>query len=281
MGSLGIAIDGGRYVRVDSSIGGRYQTVRLRTIRAGQDTARLDFCKFRKNGPQIRRTILLTGLSREGDSTSELRLRTERLSFAVWEVNIRRPDGRSENHRVRTGLGLWPLIIPIVLLLVIGGWITIRAVYGDSVEQVSSPAPVPEVQIEPLKDAGETETVKTTTSAESGAVKLPSQTNIYFRPESAELSSRAVNELLNLAETMVDDISIEIGGHCANYGTERGRWALSELRADVVAEFLSDRIPSSVTVVIKGYGGLYPVHNEPENQDLNRRVEIKMIGDGG
>ncbi len=99
MGSLGIAIEGGRYVRVDSSLGDFYRTVRLRTLQAGQDTAKLDFCVFGKKGPSIRKSVVLKGLAGD-DKPSELRLRVERRSFAVWIINVRKPGGGSEEFQV-------------------------------------------------------------------------------------------------------------------------------------------------------------------------------------
>ena len=279
MGSLGIAINGGRYVRVDSSINDLYRTVRLRTIRAGQDSAKLDFYVFRKKGPVVRKSVLLKGLSQNCDTPAELTLKVERRSFAVWEITALKPDGTVKDIRVRTGIGLRPLLIAAVALLLFGGWLLFRLVSGDfSVDSrpVSTVSEITE-KIEPAEPPQliESEPVETP------APQFPTQTIVYFQPESANLSKEAMAELKTLAGMIPEGISIEISGHCANYGTERGRRVLSRVRADVVEAYLSGLIPFSVSIEVKGYGGSRPLNRDPELQDVNRRVEINLSGGGG
>lgn len=271
MGSLGIAINGGRYVRVDSSINDLYRTVRLRTIRAGQDSAKLDFCVFRKKGPVVRKSVLLKGLSQNGDTPAELTLKVERRSFAVWEITARKPDGTVKDIRVRTGIGLWPLLIAAAALLLFGGWLLFRLVSGGY-----------SIDSRPVSTVSEiTEKIEPAEPVESPAPQFPTQTIVYFRPERADLSNTAMAELKTLAGMIPEGISIEISGHCANYGTERGRRVLSRLRADVVADYLSGLIPFSVSIEVKGYGGSRPLNRDPELQDVNRRVEINLSGGDG
>ena len=279
MGSLGIAINGGRYVRVDSSINDMYRTVRLRTIRAGQDSAKLDFYVFRKKGPVVRKSVLLKDLSQNGDTPAELTLKVERRSFAVWEITARKHDGTVKNIRVRTGIGLWPLLIAAVALLLFGGWLLFRLVGGDS-PVVSSPVSTVSEITEKIEPAEPPQLIESE-PVETPAPQFPTQTIVYFRPESAKLSNAAMAELKTLAGLVPEGISIEISGHCANYGTERGRRVLSRLRADVVADYLSGLIPFSVSIEVKGYGGSRPLNRDPELQDVNRRVEINLSGDGG
>ena len=275
MGSLGIAIDGGRYVRVDSSMGDPYRTVRLRTMRAGQDSAKLDFCVFRKKGPVVRKSLILNGLSQNGDTPSELRLKVERRLFAVWEINVRIHDGTVENLRVRTGNGLWPLLIAAAVLLLFGGCLLFRFVGGGFSGDSRSLVP-PAVQYDIEVETSPVQTAP----VEPPAPQLPMQTIVYFRPERADLSDAAMAELKALAGMLGEDISIEVGGHCANYGTEPGRRALSRLRADVVVAYLSGMIHSSVIIEVKGYGGSRPLSRDSESQDVNRRVEINVTGGG-
>ena len=122
MNSLGIAIDGGRYIRVVSRIGERPRSVRLRALNADQRSAVIDFCRFRKNGPDIIRSYRIGNLDTSSASPAEFRLRIERRSFAVWEARINSPGGRSETVRLRTRVGLWPLFFPAAALAGILIW---------------------------------------------------------------------------------------------------------------------------------------------------------------
>ena len=117
MSSLGIAIDGGRFVRIDPKHAQTPKNIRLRTLNGGQSTARLDFYAFRGRRRLLKRTVRVEGLSGTDGSPAELRLRAERISGTSWEVRIRRPDGRSETIRVRTGRGGMGILVAIIASL--------------------------------------------------------------------------------------------------------------------------------------------------------------------
>ncbi len=294
MGSLGIAIDGGRYIRVESSLSDISRTVRLRTMRPGQDAARLDFCVFRRNGPQLRKSVVLKGLSAEVQVPSELRLSIERRNFSLWTVNLLKPDGTREIIRVRTGIGLWPLIVIAVGLIFLGLWILLPrisvpsekyAAAADTANVISSGNDLTDTpDIEPsaapsaLPPTEKLAAVDPEPELEPDAALLPGTVIIYFQAESAVISNTARDDLNKLSDLLADNISIEIGGHCANYGTERGRWALSRARADTVADYLSGIISPTVNVEVKAFGGFKPLNRDPELQDRNRRVEIIVSG---
>lgn len=282
MGSLGIAIDGGRYVRIDSSMGDLYRNVRLSTVSAGQDSAKLDFCSFGRKGPVLRKSILLKGLSRSTDAPTELRLRVERRGFSLWNINARKPDGEYEDIRVRTGIGLWPLILLVILLLIFGLWFAFRL--SSRIEQPVSGAPTPMSSdtSQPGESEASTAVADPETDETSTALPaFPEKTILIFQPESAALTGTAIRELDNLAAIIPENSGIEIGGHCAIFGTERGRERLSGARADAVADYLSSRIPDSVRIETRGYGGSRPITRDLELQDMNRRVEINVSGDNG
>jgi outer membrane protein OmpA-like peptidoglycan-associated protein len=284
MGSLGIAIEGGRYVRVDSSLGDLYRTVRLRTLHAGQDTAKLDFCVFGKKGPSIRKTVVLKGLAGD-DKPSELRLRVERRSFAVWNINVRKPGGSSEEFQVRTGIGLWPVLLLSAALLILIAWLVFGILTKgapDHAPPVPSAATVTTTSSEETSesktfDAQSAEPLVEENIADETVSVFPEQTILYFLPESAALTRQTLSELDILAGIVPESIHLEIGGHCAIFGTERGRVLLSRARANAVADYLSHQIPSSVSIEVRGYGGSRPLNREFEFQDKNRRVEINVI----
>jgi outer membrane protein OmpA-like peptidoglycan-associated protein len=73
----------------------------------------------------------------------------------------------------------------------------------------------------------------------------------------------------------IPDTQVRIAGHCALFGSEGGRTALSRLRAEAVRDYLlaagwKPRTPP----VIEALGGQRPLTTDPDDQDLNRRVVI-------
>ncbi len=288
MGSLGIAIDGGRYVRIDSSTGDFPRTVKLRTLSYAQKKAKLDFCVFRKHGPIVRKTILVEGLTGSDDKPSELKLSVQRTAYALWHIDALKPDGSRERIRVRTGIGLWPFFVLASLLLFFAVWLLISQIDGSGFYSVNKPPAVEQaaeltaVVVEEDREAviAASDVMDETPRAANPAFPvLTAVTTVYFQPESSVISQTAGAELENLVKLIPESISLEVGGHCANYGTEKGRRTLSLNRARAVALFLSERIPQSVQLQISSYGSSRPLSDKPELQDKNRRVEI--TSDGG
>jgi outer membrane protein OmpA-like peptidoglycan-associated protein len=305
MGSLGIAIDGGRFIRIDSSISGIPRNIRLQTLKPGQKTARLVFCVFRKSGPKERMSVLLDGLPSNSQQVVELKLQAERRSFALWAVTVRRPDGSAEEYRIRTGIGLWPLLVLLPLLLA-----AVWGVYGMISREPHTPGkgiptagktaekqkPVPQAApetvsteaVEPVAVNGDSpggEMDKSVDLPNPGtgdsspvpAPVFPVQSVVYFEPESAVLLPEARRLLDGLSTTMPADLRLEISGHCAFYGTEKGRRELSAERAEAVASYLKSRIPPTVELTRVAYGGDRPVSRNLDTQDLNRRVELTVV----
>lgn len=105
------------------------------------------------------------------------------------------------------------------------------------------------------------------------------QWTVYFAPDSAQLTAAAQRELeriaMRLSQYPSEIVQIEISGHCAPAGWERGRLQLSRDRADAVARFLvaaGAPQPSEV----KGFSSDRPVSRESDRLYLNRRVEIAV-----
>ncbi|MCK5737085.1 MAG: OmpA family protein [Spirochaetaceae bacterium] len=280
MGSLGIAIDGGRYVRLDSSIGDFSRSVRLRTLHSGQDSAKLDFCTFRNHGSIVQKSVLIEGLSGTGDTPAELRLDVQRQNYALWTIDALKPDGSREHIRVRTGIGLWPFFILAAVLFALVIWLLVSITWNKTdikPQKFEAPAEIVEsaASVEPV----ELQEQAVLPDSEAAAVPiLPGRTVLYFQPESAVLSPMARDDLNNLIPLIPGDILLEIQGHCANYGTERGRIALSRSRADTVSDYISNKLPESVQIQIQSFGSSMPVNRNPEYQNKNRRVEIIIEG---
>ena len=116
--------------------------------------------------------------------------------------------------------------------------------------------------------------------AGSGARRALEATALLFSPESAALSSAARPRLDSLLPLLRAHprARLLIEGHCALFGTARGRAALSLERARAAERWLrgagwSPEPPPRV----EGAGGLRPVSRSSGLQHLNRRVEIRFI----
>jgi outer membrane protein OmpA-like peptidoglycan-associated protein len=58
---------------------------------------------------------------------------------------------------------------------------------------------------------------------------------------------------------------------------------LSDSRATAVADYLRDSksVPMRRILAPAGYGASHPLNNDPENRDINRRVDVKVIVNKG
>ncbi len=283
MDSLGIAIDGGRYVRINSQIGDLPRNVRLRTLSADQGNALLEFCRFRSGSTRVIHSYRIKNLDIEKDHAAEIRLRIERRSFAVWEIRILTDAGKTETLRIRTRTGLWPLIFPIIGILALLFWLLIAFVISPSgifspIKSVVEYKPVPTVDsvVEPESEPE----IIPEPEPSLPPVVLPDPLTIYFEPESAVLALVAKQSLDDLIRDLDNGIEITIAGHSADYGTERGQLALSILRATNVASYLRGRLDSAVPVEVRGFGVENPVTRDRERQELNRRVAISFRESG-
>ncbi|MFN2311778.1 MAG: OmpA family protein, partial [Spirochaetia bacterium] len=102
---------------------------------------------------------------------------------------------------------------------------------------------------------------------------------VYFRPDSAEITADAGQELRDFAAQLPDIAATRsrISGHTAIAGPPAGRLPLSRRRAEAVsAELLTSGVQFGSDVQIRGFGGREPVTRNPELQDNNRRVEVNL-----
>lgn len=102
---------------------------------------------------------------------------------------------------------------------------------------------------------------------------------VYFEPERFRLTPPALSALKELIAQWSgwSQASLLITGHCALYGTEEGRLALSDSRAEEVLKWLVQN--SSVeaeNLQSSGRGIQEVVTRESGKQNLNRRVEIYL-----
>ena len=106
--------------------------------------------------------------------------------------------------------------------------------------------------------------------------------NIQFAEESALLRESEKGKLKQIGEilTMFEDNQLLITGHTALFGTKKGRKALSEQRARVVAEYLVGLgVITGDRITVQGFGAEQPIaSNKTEaGKAKNRRVEITIL----
>jgi len=105
--------------------------------------------------------------------------------------------------------------------------------------------------------------------------------NIYFKPNSSELepeSYAALDAIVSMLQAN-PQIRIQINGHTDNTGNANKNLALSEARANSVAQYLINKKIEKSRIIPKGFGSQKPVadNNTEEGRYKNRRVEFQII----
>ena len=105
--------------------------------------------------------------------------------------------------------------------------------------------------------------------------------NITFAVDSSDISS-SFYEILNSVALVLneyDKTMVEVAGHTDSTGEAAYNQALSQRRANSVADYLSSRKVKSERFLVVGGGETYPIasNDTPEGRQLNRRVEITIV----
>lgn len=123
----------------------------------------------------------------------------------------------------------------------------------------------------------EEEAAQKTNASEGRQPPILESGTIYFEPDTSFLTPAAKEKLAKLAMELrpYEGPQVRIRGHCALYGTERGRIELSRQRAREAYSYLREagwrpQSPPKIT----GMGGKEPVTTDEHRQYLNRRVEV-------
>lgn len=299
MNDLGIAIDGGRYVRFSPDRDKAASAVRLQTLGIGADSARLDFVSFHSGGTVLRRSCVVRGLKRRG-RPGEIRVHVRRRSRCVWSALIAPAGGGQSEIKIRTGRALWPFVVLLLIAVLIPASIpvfrfafpavfspeekrleTVPAAAGRMNRTEASPAAQsPESSVSPPPAAAAP--APEISSQEASAPEIPapeapaSPVTVFFAPDSAFLDADAVALLDETVESLPDSPLLRVEGHCAAFGTEEGRIRLSRRRARAVADYLKSRLGKNVRIETEGFGVDRPVTEDPLLQNLNRRAEIRI-----
>lgn len=104
--------------------------------------------------------------------------------------------------------------------------------------------------------------------------------NLHFEGNSAEITDEAANTLDYLKTILVgyQGEAVIITGHAANIGDESAIQAISEERAEAVADYLvKKRTFKSEKITVVGKGASEPIGSDDKAPE-NRRVEIDIVG---
>jgi outer membrane protein OmpA-like peptidoglycan-associated protein len=114
---------------------------------------------------------------------------------------------------------------------------------------------------------------------------------IYFDFDKSDIRNESVVELNKLLLFLEKNstVIVEISGHTDSRGSDEYNLKLSKNRAKSVVAWLKKRKMSSKRVIAKGYGEskhIAPNENpdgtdNPEGRQMNRRIELTIIGVGG
>lgn len=105
--------------------------------------------------------------------------------------------------------------------------------------------------------------------------------NIFFETAKAELKIESEAELDRLVKFLNDNpsVTIEIGGHTDNVGSDTDNLTLSSQRAFSVVSYLTSKGITENRLKPEGYGETQPIgdNNTTEGRALNRRTEVKIL----
>jgi cytochrome c oxidase subunit II len=129
------------------------------------------------------------------------------------------------------------------------------------------------------------ETMKKAVESTAATDKTLRLKYVNFETGSATLTADSRYELDNLVKAMNDypTLTIEVAGHTDNVGEAAANMALSNLRAQSVASYLSGKGITAGRLRPRGYGDTKPVdpaadNNTDENRAKNRRTEFTILG---
>jgi len=110
-------------------------------------------------------------------------------------------------------------------------------------------------------------------------LRMPS--GITFATDSSNIQPQFRSTLDQVAQTLsqYDQTYIDVYGHTDSTGSESYNQALSERRAQSVADYLSSHGVQAARIATRGFGETQPIasNDTEEGRAANRRVEIKLV----
>jgi outer membrane protein OmpA-like peptidoglycan-associated protein len=135
-----------------------------------------------------------------------------------------------------------------------------------------------DVQEKKLRDQLQGTGVSVTRMGDNITLNMPG--NITFKTDSADLNANffKVLDSVGLVLKEYDKTIIEVAGHTDSTGSTEYNQALSERRAQTVAQYLEGKGLMEQRIITIGAGESHPVatNDTPEGRQLNRRVELTL-----
>ena len=105
--------------------------------------------------------------------------------------------------------------------------------------------------------------------------------NVFFDFDKWDLRPESFVELDRVVKLLQENpaIEIEMSAHTDSYGSDEYNFKLSDNRARSVMEYIISKGIATNRIISHGYGESVPVaaNDTPENRQLNRRVEFKIL----
>lgn len=102
--------------------------------------------------------------------------------------------------------------------------------------------------------------------------------NIYFEFDSYKLDPKSKGELEIIAEFLSENkVKVIIEGHADLVGTAEYNMEISKNRARSVYNYLVDLGVNPALLTFNGYGSSRPVTRESDKQEMNRRIEFRIL----
>lgn len=105
--------------------------------------------------------------------------------------------------------------------------------------------------------------------------------NVFFDFDKWNLRPESYVELDRVVKLLIENpaIEIEMSAHTDSYGSDEYNYKLSDNRARSVMEYILSKGIATNRIISQGYGETMPValNDTPENRQLNRRVEFKIL----
>nr|WP_241634323.1 OmpA family protein [Fusobacterium gastrosuis] len=130
-----------------------------------------------------------------------------------------------------------------------------------------------------LKDSLKDTPVQVAREGENLNINLPG--GVTFATDSASIASSFYSSLNEIAKVLVQypESKILVNGYTDSTGGDAHNQALSERRAESVANYLVAQGVSSSRIIATGYGKLDPIatNTTEAGKQANRRVEVKIV----
>ena len=104
---------------------------------------------------------------------------------------------------------------------------------------------------------------------------------VVFKTGSAEISRESgltLDKIMAVSDSCADTLQFEVGGHTDNTGEREANVALSQARAQAVANYMQTIGFDTARLIVQGYGPDQPKgdNDTPEGRAANRRIEFKV-----